>query len=44
MGQSNYKAPPILTTDIDYKVWEKEIQICKLFTSLEKNKLAPAIF
>ena len=44
MAQSNYKVPPILTTDIDYEIWEKEIEIWRLFTSSDKNKKAPAIF
>ena len=24
---SDYKAPPILTTDIDFEIWKKEIEI-----------------
>ena len=38
------KAPPILTTDIDYEIWKKEIEIWRLFTSVDKKKQAPAIF
>ena len=44
MAQSNYKAPLILTTDIDYEVWKKEIEMWRLFTSIDKKKQAPAIF
>ena len=45
MAQSNnYKAPPILTDDVDYEKWKKEIKIWWMFTSLEKKKQAPAIF
>ena len=44
MAQSNYKVPPILTTDTDYEIWEKEIEIWRLFTSSDKNKQVPAIF
>ena len=44
MAQSNYKAPPILTTDIDYEIWKKETEIWRLFTSNDKKKQAPAIF
>ena len=31
MTQSNFKAPPILTTDIDYQIWKKEIETWRLF-------------
>ena len=45
MAQSNnYKAPPILTDDVDYEKWKKEIKTWWMFTSLEKKKQAPAIF
>ena len=44
MAQSNYKVPPILTTDIDYEIWEKEIEIWRLFTSIDKKKRAPDTF
>ena len=38
------KASPILTTDIDHEIWKKEIEIWRLFTSVNKKKQAPAIF
>ena len=41
---NNYKVPPILTDDVDYEKWKKEIKIWQMFTSLEKKKQAPAIF
>ena len=41
---NNYKVPPILTDDVDYEKWKKEIKIWRMFTSLEKKKQAPAIF
>ena len=37
MPQCYYIAPPILTTDIDYEVWKKEMEIWRLFTSLTKR-------
>ena len=31
---NNYKAPPILTDDVDYEKWKKEIKIWRMLTSL----------
>ena len=44
MKSNNYKVPPILTDDVDYEKWKKEIKIWQMFISLEKKKQAPAIF
>ena len=41
---NNYKAPPILTDDVDYEKWKKEIKIWRMFVSLEKKEQAPALF
>ena len=38
MAQNNYEAPPILTNDIKYEVRKKEIEIWRLFTSIDKKK------
>ena len=40
---SNYKAPSLLTSDIQYENWKKEISILQLFTTLDKKKQGPAI-
>ena len=44
MAQNNYEAPPILTNDIKYEVRKKEIEIWRLFTSIDKKKRAPDTF
>ena len=44
VAQNNYEAPPILTNDIKYEVRKKEIEIWRLFTSIDKKKWAPDTF
>ena len=44
MAEKNFKAPPVLTKDITYNTWKKELEIWKAFTSIDKKKQAPAIF
>ena len=44
MATKDYKAPPLLTEDISYENWKKEIKIWQVFTSVDKKKQAPAIF
>ena len=43
--KGDYKAPPaLITKDITYATWKKEISIWQLFTSLERKKQGLAIF
>ena len=44
MTQSNSKTSPILTTDTDYELSKKEIELWILFTSIVKKKQTLAIF
>ena len=44
MAEKNFKAPPVLTKDITYNTWKKELEIWRAFTSIDKKKQAPAIF
>ena len=42
MAQSNnYKALSILTDDVDYEKWKKEIKIWRTFTLKKENFMAP---
>ena len=44
MAEKNFKAPPVLTKDITYNTWKKELGIWQAFTSIDKKNQAPAIF
>ena len=44
MEDDNFKASPVLIKDISYHKWKRELAICQAFTSINKTKLASAIF
>ena len=43
MAQLNIKTPPVLSDAEGYSNWREDLEICEMFTDLEKKKRGPAV-